>query len=232
MIVGNCNYIGNRDFDNPIIILGIPRSGTSLLAGLWSLTGIWTGPTTPPSINNIKGFFENREIRDKSTYKILRDNGYCTRGQNPIPQPDDVLKSQFDLHNSIMTMAQVQGYTEGPWMFKNAKITLMWKLWYDMFPKAEYFITKRRDEDIIKSCLKTNFMNMYQDRKGWQGWIDTHYEHLDNFKKTDAKIHEIDTSELAHGNITEFVELIYDLGFELPLDKAKEFIVPEAWNGV
>ncbi len=229
--MSSCKYIGNRDFDNPIFILGIPRSGTSLLAGLWSLTGIWTGPTNPPSINNVKGFFENRPIKDKSTYKILRDGGYCRRGQNPIPQPGDVIKPIFDLYNSINAIAYAQGYTDGPWMFKDAKITLMWKLWYETFPKAEYFITKRRDEDIINSCLRTNFMNMYQDRKGWQGWIDTHHEHIANFKKSGAKIHEIDTSELVKGNIVDLAELIYDLGFELPLAEAKKFIVPEAWKG-
>ena len=228
--MNSCKYIGNRDFDNPVFVLGIPRSGTSLLAGLWSLTGIWTGPTNPPSVNNVKCFFENREIKDTSTYKILRDGGYCRRGQNPIPQPGDVLKPQFDLYNSITAVAYGQGYTDGPWMFKDAKITLMWKLWYETFPKADYFITCRRDEDIIKSCLKTNFMNMYQDEKGWQSWIDTHHEHLENFRKSGAKIYEIDTSELARGEIIGLAELIYDLGFELPLDKAREFIVPEAYS--
>ncbi len=232
MIVGKCKYIGNRNIDNPIFILGIPRSGTSLLAGLISLTGIWTGPTNPPSINNIKGFFENRAIKDISTYRILRDADYCRRGQCPIPQPEDVLKPIFDVYNGIVRVMYEQGYNEGPWMFKDAKITLMWKLWYEMFPKADYFITKRCDEDIINSCIRTNFMNMYQDRKGWQGWIDTHHKHLDNFRKTDAKIHEIDTSELVNGNIVELAELIYDLGFELPLAEAKKFIVPEAWRSV
>jgi len=229
--MNSCKYIGNRDFDNPIFILGIPRSGTSLLAGLWSLTGIWTGPTNPPSVNNVKGFFENREIKDTSTYKILRDGGYCRRGQQPIPQSGDLLKPQFDLYNSISNVVYRQGYTDGPWMFKDAKITLMWKLWYEMFPKADYFITKRRNEDIINSCLRTKFMNMYTTKEGWQKWIDTHHEHLDDFKKSGAKIHEIDTSELVHGNIAELAELIYDLGFELPLAAAKSFIVPEAWKG-
>lgn len=230
--MNSCKYIGNRDFDNPIFILGIPRSGTSLLAGLWSLTGIWTGPTNPPSPNNVKGFFENRAIKDTSTYKILRDSNFCRRGQNPIPKPGDKLSPRFDLYNNIMDVAFSQGYTYGPWMFKDAKITLMWEIWYKMFPTADYFITKRCDEDIINSCLRTNFMNMYQDKKGWQKWIDIHHEHITNFKNSDAKIHEINTSELVHGNIEELSELIYDLGFELPMDKAKEFIVPEAWNSV
>jgi len=229
--MNSCNYIGNRDIDNPIFILGIPRSGTSLLAGLISLTGIWTGPTNPASLNNVKGFFENRELKDTSTYKVLRDGGFCRRGQYPIPQPEDVLKPRHDVYNSLLQVIFAQGYTEGPWMFKDAKITLMWKLWYEMFPKADYFITKRKDEDIINSCLRTIFMNMYTSREGWQGWIDTHHEHIDNFKKTNANIHEIDASDLAHGNINELAELLYDLGFELPMGKARDFIVPEAWKG-
>jgi hypothetical protein len=227
-----CRYIGNRDTDNPIFVLGIPRSGTSLLAGLISLTGIWTGPTNPPSVNNVKGFFENRELKDISTYRVLRDDGWCRRGQHPIPGPDDVLKPTYDVYGGLLRVMYEQGYLDGPWMFKDAKITLMWKIWYEMFPKADYFITKRRDEDIINSCLRTNFMNMQSTASGWQKWIDVHHEHIANFKKTDAKIYEIDTSDLVHGNIGYLAELLYDLGFELPMDKAKEFIVPEAWKGV
>lgn len=59
-------------FNSPLFVLGLPRSGTSMIAGAISICGAWTGSTVPGgSPENPKGFFEHTVIREHVTKKIL-----------------------------------------------------------------------------------------------------------------------------------------------------------------
>lgn len=73
----------------PIIILGISRSGTSLISGIFCLHGVFFGQCREADENNPKGYFENKKISDikrqtkshhvygrKEIYDILIEDGY------------------------------------------------------------------------------------------------------------------------------------------------------------
>ena len=59
-------------FDSPIFVLGLPRSGTSLITGSLSICGAWIGSTFPGDANNPEGFFEHITIRENVTKNILK----------------------------------------------------------------------------------------------------------------------------------------------------------------
>jgi hypothetical protein len=74
----------------PIIILGIPRSGTSLISGLFCLHGVFFGHCREADTHNPKGYFENKKISAlkrrkpynhifyrREIYKILVSDGYA-----------------------------------------------------------------------------------------------------------------------------------------------------------
>ncbi len=46
----------------PIVVLGCPRSGTSLVAGLLHAHGVWVGDCRAADEHNPRGYFENKAI--------------------------------------------------------------------------------------------------------------------------------------------------------------------------
>ena len=57
-------------FDSPIFVLGLPRSGTSLITGSLNICGAWVGSTFSGDANNPEGFFEHIIIRENVTKNI------------------------------------------------------------------------------------------------------------------------------------------------------------------
>ena len=72
-------------FNSPIFILGLPRSGTSMIAGAIRICGAWTGVTVPASQANPKGFFEHTVIREHVTKQVLTGLGCDPLGVRKIP---------------------------------------------------------------------------------------------------------------------------------------------------
>ena len=69
---------------DPILVTGLPRSGTSLTTGCLHACGAWVG-------NTVKGFYENEAIRETVVKKFLRAgkmSSFCklqlVRGNLPI----------------------------------------------------------------------------------------------------------------------------------------------------
>jgi len=59
-----------NNFLRPLIVCGVPRSGTSLLTGLAVMHGAWVGDCRPADSRNPCGYFENEKIKkllDKKT---------------------------------------------------------------------------------------------------------------------------------------------------------------------
>lgn len=57
--------------DRPVLICGLPRSGTSLTAGILAICGLWLGRTVPGGgSENPKGFFENVFLRERINKQI------------------------------------------------------------------------------------------------------------------------------------------------------------------
>lgn len=70
----------------PIIILGIPRTGSSMISGIFAAHGVFFGKCKEPDESNPKGYFENiaissllkrkEEITPEKVKKILENEGY------------------------------------------------------------------------------------------------------------------------------------------------------------
>lgn len=158
--------------DRPIFITGAARSGTSLVAGIFNLCGAWGGQMAGPNRNNQKGMFENVGIKSQVLKPYLRSIGCDQMGQKPLPDIDMLV--QRDVRTPTLEVIKHQGYRDGIWMYKGAKMCLFFPVWAQSFPEARWIIVRRPDKDIISSCLRTSFMRAYKDRAGWQGWVDVH----------------------------------------------------------
>jgi len=246
-------------FHSPIFVLGLPRSGTSMVAGALNICGAWTGSTVPGGEQNPKGFFEHTKIREQVTKNILIGLGYHPSGVIKLPpinlsvDPNKLLSiykkivteykytdlinnNLIDLETIIRVILKSDGYNnmtnQSPWLYKDAKLSLLWPLFNQAFPKARWLIVRRDEESFIKSCLRTNFMKFYsQERDFWVKYAQEYNAHLDVFKENVSNVLEVYTPDLISGNFDDLKTTALSLGLNYPEDKLREFISPEHWHG-
>lgn len=116
----------------PVVIVGCARSGTSMIAGILHLHGVWVGLCRPADIRNPKGYFENRRID-----KLVRE------AVNMTPRL---------FSNAIRRILKKERYPGGPWMVKHGVISY-WHIWNRFKP---YWLLVRRQPEKIMQSQKHN----------------------------------------------------------------------------
>lgn len=116
------------DLPRPIVVLGTPRSGTSLTAGILAEHGVWTGRCMQPDDRNARGYFENLDIKAG----LIEIFGRLVNEGRLAPHPPK------DLWASYVEYALRAGnYAGGPWLVKHS---------------AMYYPAWERDFDPIYVC--------------------------------------------------------------------------------
>lgn len=216
--------------DSPILITGCARSGTSLIAGIIHACGARGGELLGPCSWNQKGMFENLYIRENMVKPYLTAIFADPKGQRPLPVASSVPIIQ-DWHEAFMDVMYEQGYSDEDQLFyKGAKMCLMWPVWHAAFPRARWIIVRRDDPGIIASCLRTPFMNAYNDAAGWQEWIDHHKECFEEMAAWGLDIAQIHSPSIVKGDLSGVEEMIQWLGLEWNESAVKEFVAPELWH--
>ena len=213
--------------NDPILITGCARSGTSMIAGIFNLCGAFGGDMRGATSYNSKGMFENKYIVDEVVKPYLSRMGSDPMGQYPLPDQSRIsLMPNF--RSIIMNVFMDQGYKEGPWFYKGAKMCLVWKLWNDAFPNAKWIIVRRPDESIIKSCMNTPFMRAYTDNDGWQGWVDYHKDRFEELESLGAL--PIWSDLVIKGQFNEIKYAVEQCGLEWNENAVEDFVDKTLWN--
>lgn len=155
----------------PIFITGIERSGSSLIARIMELCGVFMG-----KVNNM---YENIALQSLCNEYIRNsmENGELFPITNNLSIP---VWWENEVKEILSTF---EGYKSGVWMFKDAQLARMWPIWHYAFPNARWVVVRRKTPDIIHSCVNTAYMNKFKDEKnlekvnaiteedGWKWWI-------------------------------------------------------------
>lgn len=224
----------------PILITGCARSGTSMVAGVVNMCGAFGGHMSGPTKSNRRGMFENSYIRQHIVKPYLRQAGADPLGQYPLPDVNDMVLPR-DWRRRIEQVIQEQGYERGPWMYKGAKMCLMWPVWNYAFPGARWVIVRRRTGDIVNSCLRTGFMRAFAlernrenagamtEKDGWLWWVHQHEERFREMVSEGLQCKIIWPERMIAGNYVQLREVVQWLGLEWN-DKVTEFIDPLLWH--
>jgi hypothetical protein len=211
---------------DPIIITGLPRSRTSMTTQIMELCGVFLGDVIRSQPANPQGQCEHRKIIDKVQKAHLRRNKFDPKGQNPLP-PRNWHKSDPARKDMVLRIMKQDGLKDGMiWGFKDSKATLDWRTWNDHFPNAKWIITERKDEDVIKSCLRTSFMSKYKNEKGWQGWIDEHKKRFNDMYLNLKYAWILNTDEVVAYNFDTLELIVEELGLTWDYDKVYNQIQP------
>ena len=223
--------------NRPVLITGAARSGTSLTAGIVHLCGAWGGVMFGANNNNKKGMFENSEIRQDLTKPYLRALKVDPLGQNPLPDlsnPELVERLITDgrtwWRSKVSGAIQRQGYIEGPWFYKGAKMCLIWPLWDAAFPQAKWIIVRRSTDDIAASCMRTGFMRAYRTMEGWRAWVKIHENRFTEMKLAGLDIKEIWPQQIIRGELSGIKGILNWIGLPFNEDKILDFVSPSLWK--
>jgi hypothetical protein len=219
---------------DPILITGCARSGTSLTAGIIHLCGAFGGDMFGPNKYNQKGMFENKEVRQSVVKPYLRKIGVDPLGQKPLPNNRQVFgignSEHIEWRNRIQEIYKHQGYIDGEWFYKGAKICLIWLIWHRAFPKAKWIIVRRNREDIANSCMRTAFMRAYTNQKGWLAWVEKHEKRFDEMRQMRLNLFEFWPSRILTGDFLHAEELSNFLELNYNRDLVETFIDPTLYR--
>lgn len=228
--------------NNPIMITGCARSGTSMIAGIIHKCGAWKGITRGANKHNPKGMFENKELVTSLVKPYLRELGFDKNGQYPLPKKDDI-RIPADYKEKVLGVIKGQGWSpDQPWMWKCVKMTLMWQVWQYAFPNTKWIIVRRKSSDIVNSCMKTGFMKAFADKEiqkavgtnteqeGWLWWIRQHEKNWIDMIRQGENVKIVWPQRMFEHDYSQIRETIEWLGLEYNSKEVLDFIEPKFWN--
>jgi glycosyltransferase involved in cell wall biosynthesis len=147
---------GTRLSASPIFILGLHRSGTSMLTGVLNICGVFLGKQDSmygPDINNPKGYFENRKVIAINEM-ILDHYGLAWDSLEGLPRNwQNSLFSKW-LGSITMTILNREFHDIQVWGVKDPRICLTLKFWERLFPDMKIVMVERDINEVIHSLDK------------------------------------------------------------------------------
>jgi hypothetical protein len=217
---------------DPILITGIPRSGTSLITAAIIACGAFGGRMAK------KSMFSNDKIRERVVKPYLQELGADSEGQYKFPTISAI---PTNWKVEISKIIRSEGYKIGQWVYKDSRTALIWPIWEFHFPRSKWLIVRRRTGDIIESCIKTGYMTAFKDagiqkmvsasseQDGWRWMVHEYEKKFINLieKGIDYKI--IWPERMVNGDFTQLKETVDWLGLQWN-EQALEYIKPLLWG--
>lgn len=155
-----------------LIVLGMHRSGTSVLARLLNLMGAYFGPegaSTGANPENPKGFWERRDVRVLNDH-VLHSVG-CdwnrVLGFNPSGLPD-ALVSKFIRRASSLVLEMD---AHRPWMLKEPRLCLLLPLWRKVLEVPACIHVYRDPVEVAASLRARNGIPIEAGMALWERYV-------------------------------------------------------------
>ncbi len=147
----------NKDAKSCVLVLGMHRSGSSLMAGLLAKRGLCSGAESdllPPKEDNIKGFWEYKPLVDFHD-RLMLDIGYSWLN----PPPPDFDFSAMANYSTYLQEASglLANMDELPstWFWKDPRMGCLLNFWQPLLErrKLAVIVTVRHPAEIACSLL-------------------------------------------------------------------------------
>ncbi len=158
-----------------VIILGMHRSGTSVLGGLVNKMGLNTGgPLIGPAEDNAKGFFERLDVvlqNDALMKKQGVHYAFNTYKFDALAALKDILTDEGSLFKEgERGLAFLNNPQNSPWMLKDPRLCVTLRAWLPLLnalPAVLY--SYRHPLDVARSMNKREF-EQFKVSKGLRMW--------------------------------------------------------------
>lgn len=167
-----------------IIILGMHRSGTSVLARLLNMAGIYFGPegiSTGANIQNPKGFWERRDIRNfNDTLLFANQFDWYKISQFDISnlEEDSVKQYQKSLSQVLLSMDAYR-----PWFVKEPRLCLLFPLWQELLEMPICLHIYRNPLEVAFSLKTRNAIPLLTGIALWEKYTVTAFNASRGFNR-------------------------------------------------
>lgn len=155
-----------------LIVLGMHRSGTSVLARLLNLMGAYFGPegaSTGANPENPKGFWERRDVRMLNDH-VLQSVG-CdwnrVLGFDPGNLPDDLV-TEFSRRASRLVLDMD---AHRPWLLKEPRLCLLFGLWRKVLEVPACIHIHRHPVEVAASLHARNGVPIRAGLALWERYV-------------------------------------------------------------
>ena len=129
-----------------VVVMGMPRSGTSLVASLLHAMGVNMGDRMFAADEfNPMGYYEDRDFVDLNG-SVLRRGGY--RWSRPPTE-----EHRLELIQMYRTAAEelVAHKDKGLWGFKDPRTVLLWDMYHPFLTEPHYVVVERKGAAVMSS---------------------------------------------------------------------------------
>lgn len=155
-----------------LLVLGMHRSGTSVLARMLNLMGAYFGPegsSTGANAENPKGFWERRDIRnlnDQVLHAMKCDwNRLSAFDPGAIPRP---VAAEFTRAASRV-IHEMDAHR--PWLMKEPRLCLLYPLWRPLLEVPICIHILRHPAEVASSLMRRNAIPMEAGLALWELYV-------------------------------------------------------------
>lgn len=234
--------------DDPIVLLGMHRSGTTLLARMLEQLGVFHGDKQLEqhvesrffvSVNDwllslVHGSWDNpnhmRLLLDQPVIRTAAEKEMRRRVYGP------------NFYRTYIGLSRVKAFFNNPclvWGWKDPRTTVTWPLWDSIFPKAKYIFIYRNGIDVAQSLrfreqsrrdsLNRRFMSLRcaQLEGGYKLWEEYHQLFFDYEAAHPIEVLYVGYEELLTDPETIMRQIIQFIGI-----KPEQNLIDEAFQGI
>lgn len=194
--------------------MAMPRSGSSMTAGIFAQHGVWVGHHKAGG-RNPKGSFENTVLRNL-VMTLYDGKGLVERGETAQPIPAFRKLVENAIHGD--------GYRGGPWLWKGS--VMYWPAWFQFEPT--WVVCRRPTEAIFQSSMREPYVYSYRDAGNVYKAIERHQAELDKLAAKGA--HVVDTQAVAMGDFDTIRSAIEGCGLEFDESATAAFVDKDQWH--
>jgi glycosyltransferase involved in cell wall biosynthesis len=164
--------MADTDFDmNPrvVCVLGMHRSGTSLVSKIVNLLGYQLGPEEHlmvPNESNPKGFWEHQLLTNLNDAILARFGGTWDKPPN-FPDRWEALSELDDLREHARAIIAADFSNVATWGWKDPRTCLTLPFWQRLMPPMRYVITLRNPLDVAQSLAKRDDFPLQKGNDLW-----------------------------------------------------------------
>jgi hypothetical protein len=209
-----------------VIVLGMHRSGTSMIGGVLSHLGVNLGEDLPgKQISNPLGHFEDGDFLALNQTILENAGGYWD--QPPEKKNIELLHDKFKEPIQALVSDRKWASGEEIWGWKDPRTSLTIELFIPYLDNPHFIICRRDPSEIITSLWQRNRMTEDEARQ----LVDTYYQRIDDFfrKHSAYPVLELEYNELIESPesgviaICDFLEIHPS---QEEMDRAISFILP------
>ena len=170
---------------NVVCITGMHRSGTSMVARLLNLCGLYLGPEeefVKPGFDNPEGFWENNRFMAINEALLVQFGG----DWDYPPELSEGWETKPEIVRFNEMAEELAGSFHGhePWGWKDPRNCLTFLFWKSLFPDMKVVICIRNPLDVAESLKRRNYNSGIFTLRLWL----TYNQHLLAFTKSDQRI--------------------------------------------